>query len=144
MLSQKFPTHSPTHPLPLLGPGVPLYWSIYRLEDQGPSLPNIDQLGHLLLHMQLETRARRSLITSYCYSTYRVADPFSSLGTFSSSSIGVPVLYSIADDEHLLLYLPGTGTASYKRAIPGSLQQNLAGICNSARCPSTEEWIQRM
>jgi hypothetical protein len=30
MLSQKsltyFPTHSPTHPLPLLGDGVPLYW----------------------------------------------------------------------------------------------------------------------
>jgi hypothetical protein len=22
------PTHSPTHPLPLFGPGVPLYWGI--------------------------------------------------------------------------------------------------------------------
>jgi hypothetical protein len=22
------PPHSPTHPLPLLGPGVPLYWGI--------------------------------------------------------------------------------------------------------------------
>jgi hypothetical protein len=22
------PTNSPTHPLPLLGPGVPLYWGI--------------------------------------------------------------------------------------------------------------------
>jgi hypothetical protein len=32
MLSQKFPTpsspHSPTHPFPFFGPGVPLYWGI--------------------------------------------------------------------------------------------------------------------
>ena len=28
MLSQKSLTHSPTHPLPLLGPVVPLYWGI--------------------------------------------------------------------------------------------------------------------
>ena len=27
--------------------------------------------------------------------------------------------------------LPGTGIASYETAIPGSLHQNLAGICNS-------------
>jgi hypothetical protein len=27
--------------------------------------------------------------------------------------------------------LPGTGIASYKTAITGSLQQNLSGICNS-------------
>jgi hypothetical protein len=26
-----FPTHSSTHPLPLLGPGVPLYWEAYVL-----------------------------------------------------------------------------------------------------------------
>ena len=30
-----------------------------------------------------------------------------------------------------LLYLPGTGVASYETAITGSLQQNLSGICNS-------------
>jgi hypothetical protein len=30
------------------------------------------------------------LVSSYCCSTYRVADPFSSLGTFSSSSNGAP------------------------------------------------------
>jgi hypothetical protein len=32
MLSQKSPTpscpHSPTHPFPFFGPGVPLYWGI--------------------------------------------------------------------------------------------------------------------
>jgi hypothetical protein len=39
---------------------------------------------------------------SYCCSTYRVADSFSSLGTFSSSSIGGPVIHPIADCEHPL------------------------------------------
>jgi hypothetical protein len=45
-------------------------------------------IGHLLLHMQLETGALGVLVISYCCSTYRVTDPFSSLDTFSSSSIG--------------------------------------------------------
>jgi hypothetical protein len=57
--------------------------------------------------------------------------PFSSLGTFSSSSIGGPVFHPINDCEHPLLYLPGTGKASQETAISGSLQQNLAGVCNS-------------
>jgi hypothetical protein len=68
---------------------------------------------------------------SASFSTYRVADPFSSLGTFSSSSIGGPVFHPIDDREHPLLYLSGTGIASYETAISGSLQQNLAGMCNS-------------
>jgi hypothetical protein len=41
------------------------------------------------------------------------------------------VFHLIDDCEHPLLYLPGTGIASYETAIPGSLHQNLAGICNS-------------
>jgi hypothetical protein len=81
--------------------------------------------------MQLQTRALGVLISSYCCSTYRVGDPFSSLGTFSSSSIGGPVFHLIDDCEHPLLYLPGTGIASYETAISGSFQQNHAGICHS-------------
>jgi hypothetical protein len=81
--------------------------------------------------MQLETRALGDLVSSYCCSTYRVSDPFSSLGTFSISCIGSPVFHPIDDCEHPLLYLPGTGLASHKIAISGSFQQNLAGICNS-------------
>jgi hypothetical protein len=57
--------------------------------------------------------------------------PFSSMVTFSSSSIGGPVFNSKDNCEHPLLYLPGTGIASYETAISGSLQKNLAGICNS-------------
>jgi hypothetical protein len=96
------------------------------------AFPSIDgQLGHPLLHMQLETQLWGLLVNSYCCSSYRVADPFSSLGTFSSSFIGGPVFHPIDDCEHPLLYLLGTGTASQERAISGSCQQNLAGICNS-------------
>jgi hypothetical protein len=81
--------------------------------------------------MQLETQALGVLVSSYCCFTYRVADPFSSLGAFSSFSIGGPVFHLIDDYEPPLLYLPGTGIASYETAITGSLQQNLSGICNS-------------
>ena len=81
--------------------------------------------------MQLETRAPGVLVSSYCCSTYRVADPFSSLVTFSSSSIGGHVFHPIADCEHPLLCLTGTGIASQETAISQSFQQNLAGVCNS-------------
>jgi hypothetical protein len=41
------------------------------------------------------------------------------LGAFSSFSIGGPVFHFIDDCEHPLLYLPGTGIASYETAITG-------------------------
>jgi hypothetical protein len=72
------------------------------------SPPTDGLLGHLLLYTQVETLALGVLVSSYCCFTYRVADPFSSLVTFSSSSIGDPVFHPIADCEHPLLYLPGT------------------------------------
>jgi hypothetical protein len=78
-----------------------------------------------------DTSSGGVLVSSYCCSTYRVADPFISLGTLSSSIIGVPVFYPIADCEHPLLYLPVTGIVSQETAISGSFQQNLAGTCNS-------------
>jgi hypothetical protein len=70
------------------------------------------------------------LVSSYCCSTYRVAVPFNSLGAFSSSSIGDPVVHSIADCEHPLLCLLGPGIVSQETAISGSFQQNLASVCN--------------
>jgi hypothetical protein len=88
-------------------------------------------LGHPLLHMQLEAQLWWVLVSSYCCSFYKFADPFSSLGTFSSSFIRGPVFHTIDDCEHPLLYLPGTGIASQERAISGFCQQKLAGICNS-------------
>jgi hypothetical protein len=62
------------------------------------------------------------LVSSYCCSYYRVVDSFSSLGAFSSSSIGGPVFHPIDDCEHPLLYLPGSGIASQETAISGSCQ----------------------
>ena len=53
------------------------------------------------------------------------------MGAFSGFSIVGPVFHLIDDYEHPLLYLPGTGIASYETAILGSFQQNLSGICNS-------------
>jgi hypothetical protein len=130
MLSRKSPIPSP-HPAPL-----PTHFHFLALAFpctgayKGASLPNDGLLGHLLLHMQLETWALGVLVSSYCCSTYRVADPFSSLSTFSSCSIGGPVFHPIDDCEHPLLYLPGTGKASQERAISGSFQQNLASVCS--------------
>ena len=63
--------------------------------------PPIDGwLVHSLLHIQLETQLWRVLISSYQCSSYRVADLFNSLGTFSSSFIRGPVIHPIDDCEH--------------------------------------------
>ena len=51
------PPHFPTHPFPLFGPGVPLYWGIYSFRVQWASLSSDGRLGHLVIHMQLESRA---------------------------------------------------------------------------------------
>ena len=137
MLSQKSPTpshtHSPTYPLPPLGPGIPLYWGILSLHDEWASLSTDGRPGHLLIHMQLETRTLGGggvLVSSYCCSTYRIADPFSSLGTFSSYSIGGPVIHPIADCEQTVLCLLGPCIVSQETAISKFFQQNLASVCN--------------
>jgi hypothetical protein len=61
MLSQKSPIPSPPLPYPpiliFFGPGIPLYWGIYNLRVQWASLSSDGRLGHLLIHMQLESRA---------------------------------------------------------------------------------------
>ena len=71
------------------------------------------------------------LVSSYCCSSYRIADPFSSLGLFSSCFTGDPVLSLIVGWEHPPLYLSDNGGASQKTAITSSYQQALAGIHKS-------------
>ena len=136
MLSWK--SHIPCAPSLLPYPPTPISWpwcspvqGHIKFQDQGASLSNDGQLGSLLLHMQLETQALGVLVSSYCCSTYRVTEPFSTLGTFSSSSIGGPVFHPIGDCEQPLLYPPGTRIASLEIAISGSFQGNLPPICNS-------------
>jgi hypothetical protein len=70
---------------------------IFAIPRASPPIDGL--LGHPLLHMQVETKLWGVLVSSYCCSSYRVADPFSSLGTFSSSTIGGPVSYPIDDWE---------------------------------------------
>ena len=84
-----------------------------------------------------DTSSRGVLVSSYCCSTYRVADPFSSLGTFSSSSIGSPVIHSKADCKPPLMCLLGPGIVLQETALSGSFQQNLASVCNGKvfHCP---------
>ena len=77
-----------------------------------------------------DTSSSGVLVSLYCFSTYRIADPFSSLGTFSSSSIGGPVIHSIANCEHPLLCLLGPSIVSQETAISGSFQQNFASESN--------------
>jgi hypothetical protein len=131
---------SPLNPLTALlsNPPTPTSWPWYSpvlghiIFTRPRASPPIDsRLGHLLLHMQLETGAQGLLVSSYCCSSYGVTDSFSSLGTFSSSSIEGHVFHPIDHCEHPLLYLPGTGIASQGSAISRYCQQNLAGICNS-------------
>jgi hypothetical protein len=61
MLSQKYPIPYPPLPYPpipiFFGPGAPLYWGVYSLRVQWAALSSDGRLGHLLIHMQLESRA---------------------------------------------------------------------------------------
>ena len=106
MLSQNSLIHSPTL---LSNPPTSTSWPWYSpvlghiiFARPTVSPPNDGRLGLLLIHMQLETPAQGVLVSSYCCSSYKVAEPFSFLGTFSSSSIGGLVFHLICDCEHLL------------------------------------------
>jgi hypothetical protein len=110
MLSQKSPI--PSHPLPY--PPTPTFWPWHS-----PVLGHIKFASPMGLSFQwwptrssfdtyaARVKSSRVLVSSYCCSTYRVADPFSSLGTFSSSSIGGLVIHPIADCEDPLMCLLG-------------------------------------
>jgi hypothetical protein len=123
----------PPHTL-LLNPLTPASWPwhstvlghiIFARTWAFPS--NDGKLGCHLLHIQLETRALGLLVSSYCCSTYRVTDPFGSLGTFSSSSIGGPMFHLIDDCEHpLRRHWHSLTRHTYIRVMSA----NLAGICN--------------
>jgi hypothetical protein len=112
MLSQKSPIPSPT-PLPY----PPTPWHSPVLGHIKFASPMGLSFQWWLTRTSFDTYAARVkssgvLVSSYCCSTYRVAAPFSSLGTFSSSSIGGPVIHPIADCEHPLLCLLGPGIDS--------------------------------
>jgi hypothetical protein len=107
MLSQKFPIPSPCRaPLPthsyFLALAFPCTGAYKVCKTKGTLFS--------MLHMLLKTRAPGLLLSLCCFATYWVTDPFSSLGTFSSSSIGGAVF-------HPLMYLPVTGIASLEKSL---------------------------
>jgi hypothetical protein len=133
MLSQKSPIPSPTFPYP----PIPTFWPWHS-----PVLGHIKFACPMGLSFQwwptrssFDTYAARIkssgvLVNSWCCCTYRVADLFSSLDTFSSSSIGGSVIHPIADCEDPLMCLLGPSLVSQETAISGSFQQTLASVCN--------------
>ena len=91
-----YPEH-PLYPSPALlpNPPTPTSWPWHSpllghmIFPRQRASHTIDSwLGHPLLHMQLKTEFYGVLVSSYCCSTYRVADTFSSLGIFSRSFFG--------------------------------------------------------
>ena len=95
---------SPTHPHLLPGSGIPLHWSIELSWDQGPLLPlmtykailcYICGWSHGSFHVYslvgaLVPGSSGELVSSYYCCCYGVTNPYSSLGSFSTSSIGDP------------------------------------------------------
>ena len=71
------------------------------------------------------------LVSSYCCSSYGAANPFSSLGAFSSTFIVDLVLHTKDGYEHPSLYFSGTGGASQETSITCFCQLALVGIHNS-------------
>jgi hypothetical protein len=90
----------------------------------GPTRPSFDTYA-------ARDKSSGVLVSSYSCSTYRVAVPFSSLGTFSSSSIGGPVIHPIADCDHPLLCLRGTSIQQLYRVL-------------SAKSCYCLQWCQRL
>ena len=84
--------------------------------------------------MFLSLGALGVLVGSYCCSSYDAANPFSYLGPFSSSSIGNPVLSSMAGRECPPLYLSCTSRTSQVTAISRSSQHFWASIIVSGFC----------
>ena len=105
-LSPPTSTCSPTHPLPLPGPRIPLHWGIEPSQDQRPLLLLMTDKAilcyicswsheshHVFSWLVVYSQgALEILVSSYCCFSYGAANPFSSLGPFSSSSTGNPVL----------------------------------------------------
>jgi hypothetical protein len=113
------PKVPPYPPTPIPYPPIPPFWPwrspvlghIKFASPMGfslqwwPTRPSFDTYA-------ARDKSSRVLLSSYCCSTYRVAVPFSSLGNFSSSSIGGRVTHPIADCDHPLLCLLGPGIVS--------------------------------
>jgi hypothetical protein len=121
MLSQKSPIPSPPLPYPPAPTFCPwrspvplghikFSWPMGLSFQWWPTRPSFDTYA-------ARDKSSGVLVSSYCCSTYRVADLFSSLGNFSSSSIGGPRIHPIADCTHLLLISYGQNSNAYMSVV---------------------------
>jgi hypothetical protein len=105
----------PTHlPIPTSPPPIPLHWGIYRaFIGLGPLLPlihdkaflcNLCSWSHVYSFIDgLVPGSSGGLVSCYCCSFYRAANPFNSFSPFSNFSIGYPVLSPMDGCEHPIL-----------------------------------------
>jgi hypothetical protein len=125
-------------PTPVSCSSIPLHWGIEPSQDQGPLLSLIFHKAILcyisvwsLGSLHVYSLVGGLVPGSSGISPMGLQTPFSSLGPFSRSFIGDPVLSSMDGCEPPLLYLSGTGKAFQETAISGSHQQAIVGIHNS-------------
>jgi hypothetical protein len=123
------PTHLPTPiSLPLHSPSLG-----HKAFTEPRASPPIDALqGHPLLYIQLEPWVPPRLLFGWWFTTYEVANPFSSFSPPPNSSIGVSMLSSMVGCKHPPPYLSGSGRTSQETAIAGCCQQTLLGTHKSA------------
>jgi hypothetical protein len=141
MLSQKSPITtltSPYLPTPPFWPWrslvlghIKFAWPMGLSLQWWPTRPSFDTYA-------ARDKSSGVLANSYCCSTYRVAVPFSSLGNFSSSSIGGRVIHPIADCDHLLLCLLGPSIVSQETLC--RLLTQLTNWMKSELCPDSVHW----
>jgi hypothetical protein len=124
-------------------PLIPLQWGIKPSQDQGPVLLLMPKMasatygaGAMGTSMCMpwlvaqSLGALRVLVSSYCCSSYEVANCFSFFSPSSNSSTGDPALGPMVGWEHP--YFSSSNKASQETAIPGSCQNALLGIDISA------------
>ena len=95
--------------------------AIYVVGAMGPSMCTLWLLVSSLGSLEC-------LIGWYCYSSYGIANSFSSFSPFSNSSIGDPGFSSMVAWVYPPLYLLSSGKAFQETAISDSCQQAFLGI----------------
>ena len=80
--------------------------------------------------MQLESRAPGYWLVHNVVPPIGLQIPLAPGVLSLAAPFGVPLVHPIADCEHPLLCLLGTGLVSQETAISGSFQQNLVSVCS--------------
>ena len=133
--------HPSTH-FPPSYPRIPLHWGIKFSQDQGLLLP---LMPHKAILCYIYGWSQVHICTSMHTPLLVVLDPGSSgwlmllfflwcckpFRSFYNSSIGDPVISSVAGCKHLPLWISASGRASQETTLSVSCHHSLLGIHNS-------------